>query len=176
MWARCRTDWDWNKDTQQQNWHLFVVCLSTEWLFIYSFPLSVLVTTIPRVKEGNWGSYSTQAWLFYHYPYDHHNHHHYLNYCRHHQRFRCGCWPLLSKPIFVWFRASTEKYPRTALFWDITQRVVVDSYRRFGTTYRSHPQGPRINSKAVFVHAWTGPEGSRRLRLPDFKTFGTWRW
>jgi hypothetical protein len=22
----------------------------------------------------------------------------------------------------------------------------------------------------------TGPEGSRRLRLPDFKTTGTWRW
>ena len=26
---------------------------------------------------------------------------------------------------------------RTALFWVITQRVVVISYRRFGTTYRS---------------------------------------
>jgi hypothetical protein len=24
--------------------------------------------------------------------------------------------------------------------------------------------------------AWTGPEGSRRLRLSDFKTIGTWRW
>jgi hypothetical protein len=23
---------------------------------------------------------------------------------------------------------------------------------------------------------FTGPEGSRRLRLPDFKTIGTWRW
>jgi hypothetical protein len=22
----------------------------------------------------------------------------------------------------------------------------------------------------------TGPEGSKRLRLPDFKTIGTWRW
>jgi len=30
---------------------------------------------------------------------------------------------------------------RTALFWAITQRVVVISYRRFGTTYRSHPPG-----------------------------------
>jgi hypothetical protein len=27
---------------------------------------------------------------------------------------------------------------RTALFWDITRRVVVISYRRFGTTYRSY--------------------------------------
>ena len=33
---------------------------------------------------------------------------------------------------------------RTALFWVVTQRVVVISYRRYGTTYRSHPQGRRL--------------------------------
>jgi hypothetical protein len=27
--------------------------------------------------------------------------------------------------------------------------------------------------KAISLHAWTGPEGSRTLRLPDFKTVGT---
>jgi len=27
--------------------------------------------------------------------------------------------------------------------------------------------------KAIPLQAWTGPESSRRLRLPDFKTFGT---
>jgi len=27
--------------------------------------------------------------------------------------------------------------------------------------------------KAIPLQAWTGPEGSRRLRLPDFKTTGT---
>jgi len=26
--------------------------------------------------------------------------------------------------------------------------------------------------KVVLVQAWTGPEGSSRLRLPDFKTIG----
>jgi hypothetical protein len=31
----------------------------------------------------------------------------------------------------------------------------------------------RKNSKAIPVQPWTGPEGSRRLRLPDFKTIGT---
>ena len=31
-------------------------------------------------------------------------------------------------------------------------------------------------SKAIPLQAWTGPESSRRLRLPDFKTIGTWRW
>jgi len=30
--------------------------------------------------------------------------------------------------------------------------------------------------KAVPLQAWTGPEGSRRWRLPDFKMIGTWRW
>jgi len=30
-----------------------------------------------------------------------------------------------------------------------------------------------IKGKAIPLQAWTGPEGSRRLRLPDFKTFGT---
>jgi len=27
--------------------------------------------------------------------------------------------------------------------------------------------------KAIPLQAWTGPEGSRRLRLPDFKTIRT---
>jgi hypothetical protein len=30
--------------------------------------------------------------------------------------------------------------------------------------------------EAIPLQAWTDPEGSRRLRLPDFKTVGTWRW
>jgi hypothetical protein len=30
--------------------------------------------------------------------------------------------------------------------------------------------------KAVPLQAWGGPEGSRRLRLLDFKTSGTGRW
>jgi len=27
--------------------------------------------------------------------------------------------------------------------------------------------------KAILVQAWTGPEGSSKLRLPDFKTLST---
>jgi hypothetical protein len=30
-----------------------------------------------------------------------------------------------------------------------------------------------LKGRAVPLQAWTGPEGSRRLRLPDFKTVGT---
>jgi hypothetical protein len=31
----------------------------------------------------------------------------------------------------------------------------------------------KVKSKAIPLQALTGPEGSRRLRLPDFKTIGT---
>jgi len=30
-----------------------------------------------------------------------------------------------------------------------------------------------IRVLAIPLQAWTGPEGSRRLRLPDFMTIGT---
>jgi hypothetical protein len=30
-----------------------------------------------------------------------------------------------------------------------------------------------VRGKANPLQAWTGPEGSRSLRLPDFKTIGT---
>jgi len=30
-----------------------------------------------------------------------------------------------------------------------------------------------IVKQRIPLQAWTGPEGSRRLRLPDFKTIGT---
>jgi len=30
--------------------------------------------------------------------------------------------------------------------------------------------------EAIPLQAWTGPEGSRRSRLPDVQTIGTWKW
>ena len=30
--------------------------------------------------------------------------------------------------------------------------------------------------KAIPLQAWTGPECSRKLRFPDFKPMGAWRW
>jgi len=33
-----------------------------------------------------------------------------------------------------------------------------------------------VKGKEIPLQAWTGPEGSRKLRLPDFKTIGTRRW
>jgi len=33
-----------------------------------------------------------------------------------------------------------------------------------------------VKGKAIPSQAWTDPKGSRRVRVPDFKTIGTWRW
>jgi len=51
---------------------------------------------------------------------------------------------------------------RTALFWGITQRVVVISYRRFGTTYQSHPQGQKSKKKKNKMGPICCPETSVR--------------
>jgi len=34
----------------------------------------------------------------------------------------------------------------------------------------------KCKGKAILLQAWTGLEGSRRLRLPEFKTVSTGRW
>jgi hypothetical protein len=57
---------------------------------------------------------------------------------------------------------------RTALYWVITLRVVVISYRRFGTTYRAHLQGSRIHD------SWpTGPIGFIRTVGKKLLPFAT---
>ena len=58
----------------------------------------------------------------------------------------------------VWAKDSSAKKMRTALFWAITQRVVLIPYRRFGTTYQSHLQGSRIQEVVgeCKYSAWQG--------------------
>ena len=34
----------------------------------------------------------------------------------------------------------------------------------------------KCKGKAIPLQAWTGTEGSKRFRLPDFLTIGTWMW
>jgi len=45
-------------------------------------------------------------------------------------------------------------------------------YKDICTVYIAYPE-VLLKGKAIPLQAWTGPEGSRRLRLPDFKTIGT---
>jgi len=41
-------------------------------------------------------------------------------------------------------------------------------FRTVQQTYTS-----KVKGKAIPLQAWTGPEGSRRVRFPDFKTIRT---
>ena len=69
---------------------------------------------------------------------------------------------------------------RTALFWVITQTVVVISYHRFRTTYRSLLQGSRIHNKACvyryhtcynfFYHATSLSTAALTTTLPSLPT------
>jgi hypothetical protein len=40
---------------------------------------------------------------------------------------------------------------RSALFWDITQRMVAIPYRRFGTTYGSHLKSQEIQEESRYL-------------------------
>jgi hypothetical protein len=43
-----------------------------------------------------------------------------------------------------------------------------------GSVFSSHACNlHQVKGKAIPLLAWTGPEGSRKLRLPNFKTVGT---
>ena len=50
-------------------------------------------------------------------------------------------------------------------------KKTIASFTEFQTDASGKGKG-----KAIPLQAWTGPEGSRRLRLPDFKTIRTLRW
>ena len=64
---------------------------------------------------------------------------------------------------------------------ELAQDAVCQSHTGHMTRLWFLPTRPlRLNTndvykgKAIAVQAWTGPEDSRRFRLPDLKTIGTW--
>jgi hypothetical protein len=54
--------------------------------------------------------------------------------------------------------------------WFQTWHIVLPEV---GTLVPKHVTDTSLKDKAVPLHAWTGPEGSRRLKIPDFETVGT---
>jgi hypothetical protein len=74
---------------------------------------------------------------------------------------------------------------RAAVFWPSKGTVIEDVFvwsylakfclksEMFHTTFPEHRTVYEITVKAIPLQAWTGPEGFRSLRLPDFKTIGT---
>ena len=52
--------------------------------------------------------------------------------------------------------------------------LVLKGHTSAVTNYMYIVQGKgKGNGKAIPLQDWTGPEGSRRSRFPDFKTIGT---
>jgi len=53
----------------------------------------------------------------------------------------------------------------TIIFTNVIMSIIVEALHELDN-----------KGKAIPLQAWTGPENSRRLRLPDTKTVGTRRW
>jgi hypothetical protein len=79
-----------------------------------------------------------------------------------------------------WLQASAAMLVRSAFFWGVTQRRMVNLYRRFGTTYRSHLQrsGSPVKQKASWCvearvcdtpcrQQTKGPCSRRQVRCPE---------
>jgi hypothetical protein len=51
------------------------------------------------------------------------------------------------------------------VFWGITRRRVIIVYRRFGTTYRSHPHGSRVRVGKKAYNVDSGKYGGVAKRV-----------
>ena len=61
---------------------------------------------------------------------------------------------------------------RIIIYFSITYALAQQQQQQ-GQLQRQHSDKKQTKLKQSPLQAWTGPEGSRRLRLPDFKTIGT---
>ena len=73
----------------------------------------------------------------------------------------------------------------TCMFWTTDSVLIYVIYKQRKCTlkvpvcmwlYTGCTKNTFSIGKTFPLQAWTSPEGSRRLRHPDFKTVGTWRW
>jgi hypothetical protein len=86
---------------------------------------------------------------------------------------RCiGCTDVF-KIVFLICRISSWS-TRGRRKWIVTRTVYVNVQPSYFCVSKLNEY--RRKGKAIPLQALTGLEGSRRLRLPDFKTIGTWRW
>jgi hypothetical protein len=85
-----------------------------------------------------------------------------------------------------WISATLSKVGsvygmRTWMWFNVVPRVLVHEklHRVTSNVYiplRYWCKATGKKRKAIPLQFWTGLEGSRRVRLPDFKTVGTWKW
>jgi len=70
-------------------------------------------------------------------------------------------------PIMYLYGAQPASYEITKFAYSI------ERFNEETISYTHVTQHTNVYGKAIPLQAWAGPEGSRRLRLPDFKTIGT---
>jgi hypothetical protein len=75
------------------------------------------------------------------------------------------------------FQSVASIFVKAGTFWgyrvSIYHEVLKKCYRFGILLFAEQAWILRGKVKPVPLHVWTGPEGSRWLRLPDFKTVGT---
>jgi hypothetical protein len=59
---------------------------------------------------------------------------------------------------------------------DLLPTSALSSYLLLDLPSSLFPSEFTVIKKTIPLQAWTGPEDSRRLRLPDIKIFGTRKW
>jgi hypothetical protein len=83
-------------------------------------------------------------------------------------------WRVLSPGSSVYTLRSVAKIDLKS-YWALTVSKFCKCAFMF-MFYLFISNGSVVKGKAIPLQAWTNLEGSRRLKLPDFKTIDTWRW
>jgi hypothetical protein len=88
--------------------------------------------------------------------------------------------------LFTWLRENFILVSKMFTACDKTQQCCIFTFDIFflwsKTQISTASKGMAVDwiiacpCKAIPLQAWTALKDSRRLRLPDFKTIGTWRW
>jgi hypothetical protein len=84
----------------------------------------------------------------------------------------CKSWIYPRRGISIWFQASAAMLMKSAVFWGITRRREVIIYRRFGTTYRSHPHGSRVRIGKKAYNVDSGKYGGVAKRVMWWQPIG----
>jgi hypothetical protein len=88
------------------------------------------------------------------------------------------CWPPTPSCTDVKERVELYLYFPSGLSWPILGWPLhfTELQWLFGVCQHVEQRKQKFGSKEIPLQAWKGPECSRRSRIPDFETFGTWGW
>ena len=90
------------------------------------------------------------------------------------------CNILLPFSIYLSIHSSWNLFSNTKTCRHFLEGYILLQPPILSPKHKNAPRGENyflyIIRKAIPAQAYSGPEGSSRLRLPDFRTVGKWRW